>query len=162
MNFDADIKKVFLSKTFGGVLAGFCIAVIVLVIFQAGMHVGFRKASFAGRFGDNYYRTFDNHRMGPSAIGMSRMDFVETHGAAGRIVSINLATLVIEDRDGTEKVVLIKKDTVIRLFRKEITSSELAVGDFVVVIGSPNDQAQIEAQLVRLLQTSGDNGKKNK
>jgi hypothetical protein len=57
----------------------------------------------------------------------------------------------VQDNDGTEKIVLIKDDTSIRSMRDDISKDRLKVDDFIVVIGSPNAQGQIEAKLIRLM-----------
>ena len=76
-------------------------------------------------------------------------DFIESHGTFGEIIKIN-GDLVIKGRDNTEKIIIIKDDTTIEKGRTAIKKEELKVGDQVVVIGSPNDQGQIEAKLIRV------------
>ena len=146
-----DLNELVQSKAFRGALTIVGIALAALVIFQAGEAIGFRKAAFSYRFGDNYYRAFSSER-GPKSFRMQmRGGFMEAHGAAGRIVSINLPTFVVSGPDEVEKVVLIGDDTEIRHFDTSVAASELRVGDFAVVIGSPNENSQIEAELVRIL-----------
>lgn len=147
----------FQSKNFKKILYGVGIAIAVLLIFQAGMFVGYKKASFSYRWGDNYYRAFGGHRGGERMI-VGRMmdsfrgkDFTNSSGAIGRIASINLPTLTIENADGIEKIILIEDDTAIRRFRETVKADELKIGDFVVAIGAPNDNAQVEAKIVRIM-----------
>ena len=78
-------------------------------------------------------------------------DFTNSSGAIGRIVSINLPVLTIENRDSIEKIILIADDTSIRRFRETINAANLKIGDFVVAIGAPNDSAQVEAKIVRIM-----------
>lgn len=147
----------FQSKNFKKVLYGVGIAIAVLLIFQAGMFVGYKKASFSYRWGDNYYRTFGGHRGGERMM-IGRMmdsfrgkDFTNSSGAIGKIVNINLPALTIENSDGIEKMILIADDTVIRRFRERVKTNGLKIGDFVVVIGAPNNNAQVEAKIVRIM-----------
>ena len=152
-----DLKELFQSKKFKAVLYVLGVAVIVLLIFQAGMFVGYRKAGFAYRFGDNYYRTFGGRMdIRTPFLGMQGGEFPSAHGAIGKIIKISLPILVIEDQDNVEKVVLIKDNTLVRRFRDKIESADLKVDDFVVVIGSPNDKSEIEARLVRILPSPPD------
>ena len=146
-----DLKKVFQSKIVVKILCGIGIAIVALLIFQAGVFVGYYKAAFSYRWGDNYLSMFGGHRKG-SFMGMGRdEDFPAAHGTIGKIIKIDLSTLVIEAQDKTERVVAINDDTIIRRFRDTIKTSDLKTDDYVVVIGSPNDKSQIEAKLIRLM-----------
>lgn len=152
-----EIKKFAQSKRVKHVLYGITVFVAALIIFQAGIFVGYHRAAFSYRFGDNYERTFGMHR-GEFHDGagnpMFGGEFSNAHGSVGKIVSIALPTLMIADRDGVEKVILLDDDTHIRQFRDELTPDQLKVGDMVIAIGSPNDKAQIEAKFIRLLPPS--------
>lgn len=144
-----NIKDFFQSVMFKRILFGIGVLVLALLIFQAGLFVGFHKADFSYRFGDNYYRNFEGRR--GELMGMPKADFPNAHGAAGKVVKVSLPTLVVQDRDGIEKIILIKADTSIKKFKDDIKSAEIKVDDFVVVVGEPNDKSQIEAKLIRLL-----------
>lgn len=147
----------FQSKNFKKILYGVGATIAVLAIFQAGMFVGYKKADFSYRWGDNYHRAFGGHRGGERMMGGKMMDsfrgkdFTNSSGAIGRIVDINLPALTIENSDGIEKMILIADDTSIRRFRETIKADELKIGDFIVVIGAPNDNAQVEAKIVRAM-----------
>ena len=69
----------------------------------------------------------------------------------GKIIKIELPTIIVMDKDNTEKVVLIKDDTKIQNKKQDIKNLDLKVDDFIVVIGSPDDQGQIEAKFIRLM-----------
>jgi hypothetical protein len=125
--------------------------IIALCIFQAGVFVGFKKAAFSYKFGDNYYRAFGEGRHGIGMMGSPFGDLSGGHGAVGKIIKITLPTIVVEAPDNTEKVVVLDDDTEIKQFRNSVQADALHVNDFVVVLGSPNDQGQVVARLVRLL-----------
>lgn len=149
----SSLKKYMESPSMRKVLCILGVVIASLLVFQAGVFVGYRKARFAYRLGDNYYRTFGgphhkmNDRFDPKA-------FFDAHGAAGKVVDITLPTMVIAGPDNVEKVVLIKNDTTVRHFRDTVNAKDLKQGDFVVVFGSPNDQSQIEARLIRIMPSS--------
>ena len=149
-----DTKNLFQSKMSRKIIFGVGIAVVVLAVFQAGMFVGYRKAAFSYKWGDNYYRTFGGRHRGEMGgmMGLFRgKDFSSSHGTIGKIISIDLPTLAIEDKDGVEKIILITDDTVIKKFRGNIQPADIKIDDSVTVIGSPNADAQIEAKFIRLL-----------
>lgn len=138
------------SATFRKTLYVIGVAIIALVIFQAGMFVGERRAAFSYRFGDNYFRNFGEHEGGGGRMGMEGR-FPESHGAMGKVLSISPPTLMVLGRDNVEKIILINDKTTIKHFRNDATLADLKVDDFIVVIGSPNDASQIEAKLIRIL-----------
>jgi hypothetical protein len=148
------IKKVFDSKKVFMVASVFGALVISTLIFQAGVFVGFHKASFGRDWGENYGRNFGMMRgdMGPIRGGIINPEnFPNGNGAVGKIIKIELPTIIVQDKDGTEKIVLIKDDTSIRSMREDITKDKLKIDDAIVVVGSPNNKGQIEAKLIRLM-----------
>lgn len=138
------------SNSFRKILIGVGIAVLVLLVFQAGVMVGFRKASFSFRGGDNFYRAFGEDRRGPFP-GMMHGEFPGANGSVGKVLSIALPTLVVEDGNAVEKTILLNEKTIIRKGRATLKPSDIRANDLLVVLGKPNDNAQIEATLVRLL-----------
>lgn len=145
-----DQKFLFQSKILKFVLWGIGIAILMLLAFKGGEFVGFRKAEFSYHWGENYYRSFAGPR-GESPGDLRGRDFLSAHGILGSIIKIASSTLIIQDRDGTEKTVLLSDETVVRRFRDEISPSELKIDDQIAVIGSPDDTGQIEAKLIRIL-----------
>lgn len=129
-------------------LGGFLALVLV---FSLGMFIGGYKARFSYRWAESYHQNFGGPRGGffgawrdfPSG------DLIEGHGAFGEIIELNETGFVIKGRDNIEKVIVTNKETVIKQGAKTI-KDELKVGDQVVVIGSPNEQGQVEAKLIRL------------
>ncbi len=116
-----------------------------VLMFWAGTEVGTIRAGFNYHRGDNFYRAF-----GPDAH-MGMMAAPAAHGAVGKIVSLTLPTFLVADRDNTEKTVRIENETVIREQRGDIQAADLKAGDFVVVIGEPDTDAEVEARLIRVL-----------
>ena len=146
---DQKLKKILESKILLGVLYGIGGVVVALLIFIAGINVGFDKASFGHAWGDNYEKNFGMVNRG-IARGMPG-NFPNAHGAVGKIIQIQLPTIIVADKDDTEKVVLITDDTRIVNATSEINSSDLKIDDSVVVIGSPNSSGQIEAKFIRII-----------
>lgn len=124
---------------------------IFLIIFQAGMFMGYRRAAFTYKWGDDYYRNFGGKRGGFMMMNIPREDFFNPNGTVGKVIKVSLPTLTVLGNENVEKTVLIKSDTAIIRFRDQIKSSDIKVDDNVVVIGSPNEQSQIEAKLIRIM-----------
>lgn len=143
------------SKKVHWVVVIIAVVIVLLVVFQAGRFVGFRQAIFSGHLGDNYYRAFEGGKRGPMGKmgprGFWSDDLPNGHGAAGKIIKINLPNLVVLGPDNLEKVIKVDNSTLVRSFRNTIKASDLKVGDFIVTIGGSDDDSQIVAKLIRLL-----------
>lgn len=134
-------------------IVGLGVVFVALLIFQAGIFVGYHKAQFGHRMGDGYERTF-----GAPATGMRGMmnnafgpGFPDGHGAFGSVVSVAPGLLVVAAPDKTEKTVHVATSTEVRRFRDTISLSELHVGDIVTIFGEPAADGSIDARLVRLM-----------
>ncbi len=146
------IKNLWQSKFFKGVICTLAILIVILIIFQAGRFVGFHQAGFSYRMGDNYYRAFEGPRSDREMNGgLPFSDLPGGHGAVGKIIKVNLPTIIISTPDNLEKTILLGKDTSIRRFRTNASSSDLKVGEMAVIVGEPNQESVIEAKLIRLL-----------
>jgi len=127
--------------------------VIVVLIFSIGIFVGGMKARFSYRWAESYHKNFAGPQGG--FFGDWRAlpppgDFIEGHGTFGEIIKINNSDLIVKGQGDVEKVILITKDTTIEKGRDTLKKEELKIGDSIVIIGSPNEQGQIEAKLIRL------------
>jgi hypothetical protein len=145
-----DFVKIFKSKTFKIVLSAIAGLIIVLLILALGMFIGYRKANFSYRWGENYHKNFGGPR-GGFFQDFSGRDFIEGHGTFGQIIKIDGQTLVTKGQDGVEKIILIKDDTAIKRSREDIKLADLKINDYIVTIGEPNDAGQIEAKLIRIM-----------
>jgi len=130
------------------IVAGF---VILLFVFQAGMFVGFEKASFYNKIGENYFHEINGNQN--SIAGIQRGDLESAHGAVGQIVQLKLPLIVIADRSGIEKTIQIASTTQIRDTDGDEKVDNLKMNDFVVVFGSPSSSTDpiLLARLVRIL-----------
>lgn len=126
--------------------------ITAIVIFRAGMSVGYHKAMFSNHLGDNYLKTFrGGNRGGHSLPGYLRDDFTGGHSSIGQIVKIDSSDLVIEDVANIEKTVIVDDNTKIRRFRDDVSTSTLTLGTKIIVLGDPTENGQIKARLIRIL-----------
>jgi len=134
------------------VILALCGLIIILFIFGLGIFIGATKARFSYRWAENYHKNFGGPRGGfmGGFPGFPDRDFIEGHGTFGEIIKINDADLVIKGRDDVEKIILITKDTVIKKGKKTIKKEDLKVGNAITVIGNPDNQGRIEAELIRV------------
>ena len=134
-----NFTKVLESKIIFKILCGVGVVLAALLIFYAGVNVGFRKASFGHDWGENYERNFG---FGPDNDHplLGNDNFPNANGAIGRIIKIQLPTIIVQDKANTEKVVLIDVNIKVEKMMTSIQASDLSLNDFVVVIGSPKPQ----------------------
>ncbi len=107
--------------------------VIVLVIFGAGITVGYRAGNFRDRF-DRHYN-----------------DIMSGHGAYGQVISTQGTSIVIRDPQNREKDIIVGPKTVIRRSRDAATTTDISVGSWITAIGSPDENGQIRALLIRIM-----------
>lgn len=128
------------------------ISIVLLAVFHAGVTVGFHKAKFSFHMGEKYYRAFEEG--GPrSGVGfaMGKRDFTDAHGAAGKIIGITYPIITVLGMDNIEKNIFIDMKTEVRKFRNMASTSDLVIGEHIIVIGEPNDDAEITARLIRII-----------
>jgi len=125
----------------------------VLVVFSLGAAVGYRRALFASRFGEEYSRNFGVP--GPMGMGVPTgpMSF-SMHGVAGRVIDVASASLAVDDPQGNEQSVAVVPATVIREDDDTILIDAIEVGDMITAIGGPNQDGQIEARFIRVFPAS--------
>lgn len=147
------LKNHWQSKSFRLIVCFLAVVILMLISFRMGRFVGFRQAGFLGRLGDNYHQAFEGGPRGglmAPPIGFWGDNLPGGNGAVGKIVKIALPNLVVAGPDNTEKTIVLNEQTIIRQFRETLASTSLKVGDFAVILGEPNAEAQIEAKLIRL------------
>lgn len=149
----------FQSKYFRWTIKAIAACVLVLIVFQTGVYIGFRKAGFSYRWADNYHRMFGGPRDGfmrEFPREFSGRDFMSSHGVVGVVIGTASDSLVIRGDDDVEKGVQATEDSVIRRGRETITTQDIRIGDRVVVLGSPRDDGNIEAKMIRLFESARD------
>ncbi len=148
-----DFNKFFQSKSFKVALIALGALIVLLLVFKVGVFVGYKKANFSYRWGENYHRNFGGPQggfFGDFRRGFGDRDYINANGTFGSIIKIDNSTLVIKGKSDVEKTVLISEKTMISSRRESLNISDLKVDDRAVVIGSPNEQGQIEAKLIRV------------
>ena len=141
-------RGVIASKKYTKVIYVFGSIVVLLSTFSLGVSVGFHRASFTKAWDEHYMENFGMHGEYP---GQNHKHFPNAHGAIGKILKIELPTIIVADKDGTEKVIVLTQNTKIQNGITTIASTDLKINDFIITIGSPNTQGQIEAAFIRIL-----------
>src|SRR3989338_9546749 len=125
--------------------------IILLLVFKAGMAVGFKKANFSIQWGQHYNQNFAGPRDNFLLRTFGPDKYTEANGAFGKILQINKDDLIMTGAGNVEKIILLNDHSIIRAQKREIELTELRIGDNIVVIGEPNENGQIEAKLIRIM-----------
>lgn len=141
------------SKLFRAVILSIAGLIILVFVFSLGVFVGIKRADFSFRWADEYHRNFAGPQNGFFGdFENQNGEFTNSNGVFGQIINIDASgSLTVKDRDNTEKIVLVSDKTSIIYQRKNIKLSDLKTGDSVVVIGEPNNNGQIQAELIRVM-----------
>ncbi|MEI8328093.1 MAG: hypothetical protein WCG02_03065 [Candidatus Taylorbacteria bacterium] len=129
--------------TIGGLL-------VALLIFQAGIFVGFRIAAFSINWNDSHSGNIGGPRSIFAPFGRD-MDDINPHGAIGEIIHVELPNIMVKGPSGNEAIILISSTTIIRNLRNEASTSDLNDGAQIVTIGTPDEQGQIHATFIRVV-----------
>jgi len=173
-----ETKEIVKSKKFKVALGIVGLLLIVLVSFAGGVAAGLHKAKFSYQWGQNYERNFMgvgrgnigmmdaddrggmmNGRLTGAMMDLPRSaegrDFRNAHGLAGTIISISDNNLIVKDRDNKENTVAVTDKTIIKDHMADVKLIELKANDQIVIIGTPNEQGVINADLIRVFCCSG-------
>ena len=147
-----EIKKFSELKILVRVLKTIGIIIVVMLIFEGGIVVGFHKASFGENWGENYSENFGFGTLESDTTGTGMLGYSPNgDGAIGKILKVELPGIIVQDRDNTEKALLVNASTKIQKGRNTILASDLQADDFIVVIGSPDAKGVIDAKFIRVI-----------
>lgn len=125
-----------------GLIAGAAIALVILLVFFAGIFIG-RLQQRKG-----FWPFWERRPIGRDFIPPK----LDGHGAIGVIDSLGTDTLIVKERTGALKTVLVDNQTMLRRGRAPIEFSDLKAGDEVVILGEPQvEEGAIKAKIIRLL-----------
>src|SRR5581483_7749423 len=126
------------------------IFVLLVSVFTLGIWIGQERARFSFRWAENYHRNFAGPAKGFFGDAPER-EFLNSHGTFGSIISVTGSSFVVQDQHVVEKTITTSTQTTVRNATGTVAESSLKVGDWVVIIGSPNQQGQIDAKFVRVI-----------
>jgi hypothetical protein len=167
-----NVQETVKSKKFKIVALAVGVLIIALVSFAGGVLVGFHKARFSYRFGENYERNFIGGPPGPMGMmekgprGMmpdfEGRGFRNAHGIAGTIISVADNKIIIKDHDGQENTVSVDDKALIKRGQDTISINDLKNDEQIVVMGRPGDNGTINADLIRVFDNANNtNGASN-
>ncbi len=151
-----NIKNLFQASNTSKIILTLVALLVLLLIFQAGMFVGYNKGSFTSRWDDRYFRGPNGQKdfRSPMFEMMQRGDGINPHGAFGEIISKDQSRLIVKGQNTAEEIININTDTIIRKHRDLASTSDLVIGGNVVIIGEPNANGEIDAKLIRIMPVS--------
>lgn len=143
------IEDYFFTKKTKWALWGVCTAILLFLIFEAGMAAGqHRPMRHSPGKGPG--------TPGPGGIlgsFMPEQGYIENgHGAVGTIATVTLPTFILQSRGGLEQVIHVGTSTVITGGSSN-TGTALQSGEIVIVVGDPDDtdNGHLEARIIHIL-----------
>ena len=147
-------QNFFQSQTFKRTIFSLLGLTILVLVFCLGIFVGMQRAEFSFKWAEEYHRNFGGPQGGifGNFIGQDGA-FTESNGSFGQIIKLDLTAgiITIKDASNTEKNILVNNKTSIIYQRKNIKISDLKMNDSIVVIGDPDNNGQIQAELIRVI-----------
>ena len=124
----------------------------VLVVFGAGMVVGYRQGIFASRFGRDYLANFRGGVSMMADVMPGGPPPLNQYGIAGTVLGVDPSSSVIsvEGPSGDEGWVVVNGRTMIREENRTVPLTDVIPGNTIVVIGDPNGQGQVLARFIRV------------
>jgi len=150
MKFKDTFKNFFQIEHFKKLVIAAGIFLAVIFIFLAGIFVGVEKARFSYGWGEHYYENFVDRRGPPPPFTNPDRDYMNAHGVFGEIIKIEGNNIILKNPDDTEVTITTDSQTVVKSRNQDLKLSDIKAGDKIVVIGSPNDQGQIQAKFIRM------------
>ncbi len=145
-------------------LLGIGICIVLILVFGFGVSVGYKKAAYSGRLGDNYRQVFiqrdESNIRGSFEKGFGPFENIpEGHGAVGKIINVNPPYITVSTRDNLEKTVIVTDNTAIKKFRDDIKITDLQTGEMIITFGKPSaeNDGNIEALLIRVAPDKNNN-----
>ncbi|MBU6427023.1 hypothetical protein KGQ27_02165 [Patescibacteria group bacterium] len=142
-------KEFFGSSGYARLLKILGMLLVLMVIFSIGMAAGYYRAKFSFERDNNYYSI--GWPRSPLAPFLNDTDDSNPHGAIGKIISVQLPSIMIRDQGNVERIAVIGGSTAIRHFRSEASTTDLIPGEQVIVIGEPDGKGRINAAFIRIL-----------
>ncbi len=143
-------KEFIKSKKFSTILYTVGGLLVALIIFQAGIFVGYHIASFSIGWDNSHNGNIRDPRSIFAPFGRDTDD-MNAHGAIGEIISVRLPQIMVKEPSGNEAIILISSTTPIRSMRNQASTSDLTIGAEIVTIGIPDEQGQIHATFIRVV-----------
>jgi|SRR3989344_7553929 len=136
-------KKLVPSEKVRQVLYGLGILFVAMLIFHAGVVTGSHR-HFPGKAGPGF------GLRGPGFnVQLPRGFIPNGHGSVGTIQNVSTSSITLQTRDGATQTVLLTDKTSIRTQSGAASSTALSVGQQVIILGTPNDDGTISADLIR-------------
>jgi hypothetical protein len=89
--------------------------------------------------------------------GAEGKDFRNAHGLAGTVISVTDNNIIVKDRDSKENTITVTDKTIIKRNADDLKITDLKANDQLVVMGTPNDQGVINADLIRVFSATAGN-----
>ncbi len=124
-----------------GLITGVLLAMLLISALFVGMLIGAKRENRSFPFWER------RHIFGDYVPGK-----FEEHGVVGTVDSLGASTLVVKDRTGALKTILVDNETKIRRNRMPINFPDIKVGERVIILGNPEEkESAVNAKVIRVI-----------
>ncbi|MEI6396607.1 MAG: hypothetical protein WCO48_00835 [Candidatus Taylorbacteria bacterium] len=129
----------------------FGVILVALVIFSAGVTIGFIKGEFSERWDKNYMGMMGGPRSPFQTFSDIDNRAPSPHGTAGQVISSGNGQIVVRGPGEMEYIVIVSPQTIIRQLRQQGTTTDVVVGSWITAIGSPDETGRLVASFIRIM-----------
>lgn len=124
-----------------------------IFVLGIGIKIGSEKANFSCMWAGNYRNNFAGPRQGvvDNVKDFPAQSFMSGHGVFGKIIETDDDSIVIKTDSDYERLILVDKNTIIKLVQENVSFKDLKVDQNVVIIGGPGSTGEIVAKLIRVI-----------
>lgn len=141
----SNFKEFMSSKNGQRILYGIGAVILAMLIFHAGVAIGSHR-NFRGNGERNW-----GFRAPGFDVRFPRGFIQNGHGAVGIIQNVATSSITVQTRDGGTQTILITEKATIRSQSRNASSTVLTAGQQVVILGTPNDDGSMSANLIRVI-----------
>ncbi|MBP7134544.1 hypothetical protein KBA73_04990 [Patescibacteria group bacterium] len=150
------LKMLFPSPVYA-VLTGLAVLILLGGSFIFGVAVGERRAGHFANWhqnAQNGFPTGPDHGFGrrrdrPFPFPAPFSNAPMPHVTAGTVLSVNGETFLLQGRNQIESQIRMTSSTQLRLESTTVQAQDVTPGMDATVVGTPNENGQIEARLIR-------------
>ncbi|HVY72880.1 MAG TPA: hypothetical protein VG984_02435 [Candidatus Paceibacterota bacterium] len=155
MSFFESLKATLSRRPIAYLLLILAMLFVALLVFDAGVAVGTRRAFNIRPHGNMMYERQPMFGVGGVGVPLPHGFIPGNHGAVGTISAISLPTFDMTTRDGAIQHVRITDDTRIEGMDRPLSPDNLSTGQSIVVFAAPGEMSTssetLDAHLIRVL-----------
>jgi hypothetical protein len=147
-----EIRETLFSKGGRKIVLIVAVVLIGMLVFHMGVVVGSHRHFRGERDGQFGFRPAP----GMQKVYMPRGFIQDGHGVVGVVQDASASVLTVHMRDGSTATVHLSASTAVRDLDGDASTSAIMIGRAIIVLGTPNDDGSISADLIRVVPSAAE------